>query len=773
MGTPLRILILEDQEADAELVAVELRRAGFVLQSRQVVNEGEFRAHIKENWDVILADFSLPQFTALRALEILRQAGSPVPLIVVTGSVGEETAVECIKQGAADYLLKDRLARLGSAVRRALEEKQVREESEAAQRSVRENELRLRALIEHSSNGTLLLDRSGQVIHRYNDLLAGGQYQCANFLEWMVPGDRPAAHQMWDRLGQGIQTIQFRVGDGNGAIRWLEAVCNDLSDTECVQAVVVHYRDITEKRQLEEQFRQAQKMEAVGQLAAGLGHDFNNLLTIISGYSDLSRRHPGLPERVQKGLSEIDDACHRATKLTQELLTFSRKRDRGASVLDVNRAIAGLAPLLRSLLGESRTLKLNLKQGLARVRMDEGELGQIVMNLVVNARDALTASGTVTIETSNLETCNVTHSDPLPAGETRPPQIVLAVSDDGCGMDQAVQSRIFEPFFTTKDVGKGTGLGLSTVYAIVANASGAISVESTVGKGTTFRINLPAATESAAAPEPMESAPRQVPAATSEGWETILLVDDDDRVRDLMDAILSPLGYKLILASNAEEALGLWRATRQQDRGEKRAIHLLLTDIRMPGVKGTDLAHVLRHEQPDLKILFISGNSGMEAEDEQERLAGACLLAKPFSPQTLANKVREVLGSAPEAQVQTSVLIVDDDAKIRSLLRSVLETAGYSVQDTADGNQALARIMQKAPDVVLTDIVMPDMEGIELIKRMRKIAGGLHIIAMSGASAGYLQAARFLGADATIQKPIVIDELLELVHSLSSVVHQK
>ncbi len=402
MCAALRILILEDHAPDAEIVLTKLRGSGFEPQWKRVMNERDFLSSLPEGWDVILADFALPQFNALRALAILREQGCTTPLIVVTGAVGEEVAVECIKQGAADYLLKDRLTRLPSAISQALEQKRLREESAAAHLALQEKEQRFHTLIDNGSNSTLLLDRAGEVIHSYNDLFAGGPHACKNFLEWMVEEDRASVRQMWELLPDAIQTVQFRVssdGSVRGSVQWLEAVCNDLTETPCVQAIVVHYRDVTERHELEEQFRQSQKMEAVGQLAAGLGHDLNNLLTIIGGYSDLSRRHQGLPEQVQKGLAEIQDACKRATRLTRELLAFSRKRDSKAKALDCNRAIQELAPLLRSLLREDIALHFDLQDGLGLVQVDEGDLGQIVMNLVINARDAMTGSGSLTIET--------------------------------------------------------------------------------------------------------------------------------------------------------------------------------------------------------------------------------------------------------------------------------------------------------------------------------------------------------------------------------------
>jgi two-component system, cell cycle sensor histidine kinase and response regulator CckA len=789
MCAVLRILILEDHAPDAEIVTTKLRSSGFDPEWKHVMNERDFVSTLPEGWDLILADFALPQFNALRALAILREQDSTIPLIVVTGAVGEEVAVECIKQGAADYLLKDRLSRLPSAVRQALEQKRLREESAAAHLALQEKEQRFHTLIDNGSNSTLLLNRAGEVIHSYNDLFAGGPYACRNFLEWMVEDDRAGVRQMWERLPDAIQTVQFRISSGD--MRWLEAVCNDLSETPCVQAIVVHYRDVTERHELEDQLRQSQKMEAVGQLAAGLGHDLNNLLTIIGGYSDLSKRHQGLPEQVQKGLSEIQDACKRATRLTRELLAFSRKRDSKPRALDCNRSLQELAPLLKSLLREDIAMQFNLQEGLSLVEVDEGDLGQIVMNLVINARDAMPGSGTLTIETRDTSSvassvgdgcerngCERNRSERNRSerdgcerdgcernGSERNgcerngcgPQVMLAIRDTGSGMSPEVQRRIFEPFFTTKDVGRGTGLGLSTVYAIVTNASGHLALESKVGEGSTFRVFFPRA-------EGLLESEAAIPARLSQGVarETILLVEDDNGVRDLIDAILRPQGYRIIAACNGAAAMEAWNSTREP-------IDLLLTDIRMPGVKGTELARILRAKRPDLKVLFISGHTGMEAAHEQESLEGACLLAKPFSVETLCQKVREVIGAgrSVETPPQESVLIVDDDAKVRHLLRSVLEAGGYKVQDTSEGKEALSRIKRNCPDIVLTDIFMPDVDGIELIRMMRQVTRDLSIVAMSGGSDAYLQAASLLGAEATIQKPIQIDALMALMHSIS------
>jgi CheY-like chemotaxis protein len=325
-------------------------------------------------------------------------------------------------------------------------------------------------------------------------------------------------------------------------------------------------------------------------------------------------------------------------------------------------------------------------------------------------------------------------------------------------MDPQTVGRIFEPFFTTKDVGKGTGLGLSTVYAIVTHAHGQVLVESQIGKGSTFSVLLPQVRETPMAEIVDDAAP------TSPGAnETILLVEDDDPVRDLIVAILQPLGYQVIAVDSAAEAIRCWRSAAASTSA-RPPIDLLITDVRMPGMKGPELVEMLRKEESALKVLFISGCADVENGGDGE-LTGASLLSKPFSPDVLVRKVREILDCPPAGR---RVLVVDDDPQIRDLLRTVFESKGYTVHAAGDGKQALAMVKGLRPDVVVTDIVMPEMEGIELIRLMRQVARDVRIVAMSGTGedSPYLKGASLLGADAAVAKPLEIDSLLKMVREL-------
>src|SRR6267143_6251370 len=394
-------------------------------------------------------------------------------------------------------------------------------------------------------------------------------------------------------------------------------------------------RDITEHKSLEAQLRQSQKMEGVGQLAGGIAHDFNNLLTVINSYSamvlgELDFSNPF----VRNGIEQIKEAGHRAASLTRQLLMFSRQQVLNPKVLDMNEVVSNIAQLLRRLIGEDVTQFLCLHPALGRVKIDLGQMEQVIMNLAVNARDAMPGGGQLTIETENVELDNAyarKHARVQPG-----PYVMLAVSDTGCGMDADTQARIFEPFFTTKGPGKGTGLGLATVYGIVKQSGGNIWVYSELGKGTTLKIYLPRVEQTSELPE-SGAAPVELP----RGSETVLLVDDDEMVRALAHAILERYGYRVLAARNIQDAL------RFAEEGP-HAIHLLLTDTIMPVMNGPELAKRFRAIRPETKILFMSGYTDNVISYTAALEPGTAFLQKPFTPQTLTHKVHEVLNAIPE-----------------------------------------------------------------------------------------------------------------------------
>jgi two-component system cell cycle sensor histidine kinase/response regulator CckA len=496
---PLRVLLVEDSEADAELLLHELKIAGFDLTWQRVETADAMRAALaRGEWDIVLSDYSLPTFSGPEALQVKQAMRLDIPFIIVSGTIGEEAAVSALKAGAHDFLVKGRLARLVPAIDREL---------------------------------------------------------------------RDAA-------------------------------------------------DRRERQQLEEQLNHAQKMEAIGQLAGSVAHDFNNVLTAILGFCELALGGMA-PDSSQRGdLLEIRNAGERAAGLTRQLLAFSRQQVLQPKIHDLNALVNGVLPMLRRLLIENIEVLVSLESNAAKIKIDATQLEQILINLVVNARDAMPRGGRLTIGT---------RSDPT--GDW----VTLIVADTGAGMDEATRARIFEPFFTTKGAGKGTGLGLATVQRIVKQCDGSIELTSEPGNGTVFRINLPRVAHTARA----YLEPHAADVASS-GSETVLLAEDDPSVRLLARLSLQRCGYTVLEAGNAGEALAL-----AEDYAQR--IDLLLSDVIMPDSAGTPLIGRLQQRRPDLRVLYMSGYTDDAIVHHGVLDEGTAFLQKPFTPHALAQKVREVL----------------------------------------------------------------------------------------------------------------------------------
>jgi PAS domain S-box-containing protein len=388
-------------------------------------------------------------------------------------------------------------------------------------------------------------------------------------------------------------------------------------------------QDITARKELEDQLRHSQRMEGIGRLAGGVAHDFNNLLTVINGYSDLAAGSLSAGDPVQEMVSEIKNAGERAASLTRQLLAFSRKQVLRPVVIDLNDLVGNMQRMFSRLIGEDICLQLDLTPTLWQVKIDAGQMEQVIMNLIVNARDAMPQGGKLAITTANVEQ-DASSPNLLPDAALGQ-YVLLTVGDNGCGIDEATKSRIFEPFFTTKDPGKGTGLGLSTVWGIVQQSGGHIQVDTSVGQGTIFKIYLPKADKGAESP-PL-NAKRSNPL---HGSETVLLVEDDERVRSLAHLILESYGYTVLAAQNGAAALLM--AERHPG-----TIHLVLTDVVMPQMSGYELTEQLKAQRPELKAIYLSGYMDDTIVRHGVRDDAEHVLLKPFSPVTLAKKIREVL----------------------------------------------------------------------------------------------------------------------------------
>ena len=512
-------------------------------------------------------------------------------------------------------------------------------ERKAVEASLRESEQRFRLLAENINEVFWLTDpaktRMIYVSPAYERIWGRScddLYRSpANWLDAVYPEDRDrvaAASATQQHGGDYAETYRIRRPDGT--IRWIHDRAFPVRGPGGeILHMVGMAEDITERRQLEEQFRQAQKMEAIGQLAGGVAHDFNNILAAIMMQADIAGMVPGLPAEAVEYLDDIRAAAERAANLTRQLLAFSRRQVMQSRSLDLNEVVTSLGKMLERLLGEELRLQISLEPGPLSLHADSGMLDQVLLNLVVNARDAMPDGGRIAIATSRKDVTadEAASIDGASAGR----HICLRVTDSGTGIAPENLSRIFDPFFTTKETGKGTGLGLATVFGIVRQHGGWLTVDSEPGKGTTFQVMLPAA-ETASAPraEAAEAAPRS-------GTETILLVEDEVSVRVITRALLERQGYQVLEAANGIEALQVWAQ-------RKGPVSLLFTDIVMPeGVSGRELAARLQAEDPRLKVIFTSGYSGDVAGRELSLREGQNFLQKPYSRQRLLDTLRRCL----------------------------------------------------------------------------------------------------------------------------------
>jgi two-component system cell cycle sensor histidine kinase/response regulator CckA len=777
MGKSLRVLNIEDQERDVALLTRHLTRAGYEVFSHRVDTEEQLRLALAGGeWDVILCDYSMPKFNALTALRVIKELSVDIPFIIISGTVGEIVAVEAMRAGAHDYLMKDNLVRLAATIERELMEVENRRarwkaEKQREQLLVQlESERRRLDNIVANVPGIVWEFRKDETsveprfVSSYVETMLG--YSQEEWLSipdfWLTimhPEDRERMRVRWAKAFEEARTrrSEFRwiskdgreiwveshsavIKDPEGKLIGLRGVTLDITERKAAEAALrsaeeryrtifenavegifqatpdgryvaanpamarilgyespeefmaervcfkgenyavpgtrevlkkriaedglvagfecdvikkdgtrittiqnvraifddrgqlMHYEgsieDITARKTLESQFRQAQKLEAVGMLAGGIAHDFNNLLTVIGGYCDLALSKLRAEDPLRRHLREISKAAERAGVLTRQLLAFSRKQVLQPKVVDLNAIVSDMEKLLRRLIGEDVRFSAVLSQKLGSVKADPGQIEQVIMNLAVNSRDAMPNGGTLTIETANvyLDEEYARHHATVSPGH----YVMLAVSDSGEGMDATTQARVFEPFFTTKEQGKGTGLGLSTVYGIVKQSGGSIWVYSEVGRGTTFKVYLPRVDEAA------EIEPRREIKEAIGGSETILLAEDEEMVRQLAHEVLVAYGYKVLDTANGGAALLIC------ERYEG-TIDLLLTDVVMPEMSGPQLAERLKQIRPNMKVLFMSGYTDNAIVHQGVLDQNQNFIQKPFTPVALAEKVFDVL----------------------------------------------------------------------------------------------------------------------------------
>jgi len=639
----MKLLVVDDAIEHAKMV-VEFLRASGAWPGAEVATAVSYDQAVATlqatPYDVAVVDYMLGSQDGLTLLRELRDRGLDTAVVILTGHGAEDVAVEAMKAGAADYLSKTTLTieSLERAVRHALALRAGEQQQRQAEAALRASEERFRALVENSSDALLLIDAEARVTYitpsstRHLGWRAD-QMVGRSVFDFLHPDDREmAGERMAETLRNPgkLVTAQVRFLHADGSWRIMEgAGVNHIAEPS-VGAIVVNARDITERRKLEDQLRLSQKMEAVGQLAGGVAHDFNNLLTAILGYCNLILDEIPQEDPLRPDLEEIQSAGERAASLTRQLLAFSRRQMLQPQIVDINTIVQQLEKLLRRLISEDVELVTALAGNLMPVRIDPAAIEQILVNLAVNARDAMPVGGRLTIETANVElddTYAVTHVTMRPGS-----YVMIAVSDTGEGMDERTRTRVFEPFFTTKEQGKGSGLGLATVYGMVKQSGGYIWVYSEPGHGTVFKVYLPLAADRSAADEG-HGGRRETD--SMHGWETVLLVEDEDAVRALAREVLRRYGYVVLEARHGVDALRV--AERHTD-----AIHLMVTDLVMPHMSGRDLAERLSTVRPAMKVLFMSGYTD-HAVMHRDLTPGSAFIQKPFTPEVFARKVRTLL----------------------------------------------------------------------------------------------------------------------------------
>lgn len=639
MSLRLRALILEDQPDDADLLVATLRVADYDVEWTRVDSEPDFVEGLKTDPDVVLADFRLPGFDALHALDILQKSGRDIPFILVSGTIGEELAVSVIHRGASDYVMKDRLTRLGAAVEQALDKKRLRLETEQMSRELRQNEERYRLLFEGGPLPMWIYDlETLRYIEVNQAALQQYGYSREEFLSMtvmdVVPAeDAPAFLELQANLPQrNIGTWRHLKKDGT--IIDVEIIANTITiGDKQVRFGLSH--DVTarklaeeEKKKLEEQFLRAQRLESIGTLASGVAHDLNNILApILMSASMLREKLP--PDLQENIITTIEESAQRGSEIIKQVLTFAKGAQGDHLPLQPRHLLRQVEKIMRETFPKSITIEHKSNPSLWTVDGDPTQLHQVLLNLCINARDAMPMGGELVLSASNE-----TVDENLAAmfHNAKPgPYVVLNVADSGSGIPPEIVDKIFDPFFTTKEPGKGTGLGLATVIGIVKGHGGFVHLQTEVGKGTTFKIYLPATNK----PEALAQA-GQVAETPHGNGELILAVDDEMEIRMMLERILSRNGYKPLLASDGNEALKKFAM-------QAGSVRLVLTDVMMPWVDGVVLTRALRKMDPHVKVIASTGQPELSRLQELKALGVNALLKKPYNRDKLLQKVNAVL----------------------------------------------------------------------------------------------------------------------------------
>ena len=645
----LKVLLVEDNPGDVRLIRemlLEVPHVRFELELADRLETGLVRIRVGDIHAVLL-DLGLPDSRGHNTFVKAHAEAPHVPIIVLTGLGDEALAFRTVQEGAQDYLVKGQLdaSVLERTIRYAVERKKAEQALRSSELALRQSEASFRSLIMNSpfaifriSSDRRLLDANPALVEMLGYRSDSEVMALDLFADvYDDPSESKRLVELFESQAQFRDTgVGWKRKDGK--LVTVSLTGRPIRDAE---GTLTHFEmiaeDVTERRALETQLRQSQKMESVGRLAGGVAHDFNNLLGVILGYSEALEDSLDQNSVPRKHAEEIKRAGLRAASLTRQLLAFSRQQVLESKVINLDAVVTEMETMLRRLIGEDVELTAVLEPALGQVKADQGQIEQVIMNLAVNARDAMPNGGKLIIETANIDVDEVftrQHPASIPGR-----YVLLAVTDTGIGMDEEIQARIFEPFFTTKGKDKGTGLGLAVVYGVVKQSGGYIWVYSEPGKGSTFKIYLPRVEEA------VEKASQNTgPAKSSQGSETILLAEDEQSLRHLIRDLLAQRGYTVLEACDGAEALGI----AHQHQG---TIHLLCTDVVMPVVGGRELAEKMALLRPDTKVLFMSGYTDSAVTARGVLETGIFLLQKPFTLDALTRKVREVL----DARVSVNV----------------------------------------------------------------------------------------------------------------------
>ncbi len=672
MADSLRVLLVEDSEDDAALVVRALSKGGFAPSCERVDTAAAMEACLaKQEWDLILSDYSMPQFNGMAALELMRAKGLDLPFILISGAVGEETAVEIMRAGACDYVMKDKLSRLAPAVIRGLREAGNKKARQQADRAI---DALVRGMVgtmgvecldriieglcawlgaDYGLIGTLVdgqvqtlsFYRQGEKQEDFSYPLAGtpceviareGYKSYPKDLRRIFPEDK-------DLEKMGVEScVGIVLRDGQQKVL---GVLNIFSTQEMLAterlpeimeivavkaaAEIERFREEEERRGLEAQLRQAQKMEAIGTLAGGIAHDFNNILAAILGYTELAKQAMIPESEPDHCLAEVLKATYRAKDLVQQILAFSRKSEQEMQPLRIQSVVKEALKLLRASIPSSIDIQQRIDSDCHPILADPTRIHQIILNLCTNASHAMEAKGgTLSVLLDNIALGEeAARAQGLAAGD----YVLLVVSDTGHGMGKEVMDHIFEPYFTTKEQGKGAGMGLAIVHGLVKSFGGMISVASTIGQGTTFRVFFPQVQSKAGEEPPHEGA-----TLARRGSERIFVIDDEQAIVAMEKLALEQLGYQVQLFADSEEALVAFRADPQ-------GCDLVITDQTMPHLSGMDLAKAFLAIRPDLPIILSTGYSSQASEEEAAQVGIRRFIMKPVNIAQLAGAIREIM----------------------------------------------------------------------------------------------------------------------------------